>query len=158
MSTPKRFVQAYRQAPWRIQTQRAAIVLIIVIMSAGFVWVMLNITVQAGTAGLHIQDDEYQTEELQRQIASLRTQYADLTSAGVMLKRATTLGFQQVKPEDIQYIVVPNYAGRQSVLESSPATVSDSKPLIKPVFTESLWEWMMQGVVKMSEQPGGTTP
>ena len=151
----KRFEQAYKQAPWRIQTQRVALLLIVVILGASILWVMLSVTVQAGAAGLDIQSYEYKQENLQRQIASLRTQYADLTSASRMLKRADEMGFQQTSPDSITYMVVPEYQGKETEIQVLPIQSNAYQPIIKPVYTESLWEWLQQGIIKMSEQPGG---
>ncbi len=158
MNTSKRFMQAYRQAPWRIQTQRAALVLLVAVMGAAVLWLMLSVTVQAGAAGLQIQQYEGDREQLQRDIADLRTQYAVLTSATRMEKKAAEMGFAQVKPDHIQYMVIPNYQGRQSSVQAAPPDQGDARPLIKPIYTESLWEWMLQGIMRMSEQQGGVSP
>src|SRR5512133_2970440 len=96
VTTPKRMVQAYRQAPWRIETQRGILFLIVAILGASILWVMVSVTVQAAGAGLEIQQFEDEQEQLQRDIAGLRTQIAILTSAAQMEKRADELGFKPV--------------------------------------------------------------
>ena len=151
-------MQAHRQAPWRAQTQRLVILLIIAILGISILWVMLSVTVAAGAAGLEIQNLQAQHEELKRHIASQRTQYADLTSAARMTQQAASMGFEPVKPEEIAYIVVPSYAGRQSLLPAHPSTRHPTRPLLKPAYTQSLWEWMLQGVLTLSEQNATLTP
>lgn len=158
MTTPKRMVQAYRQAPWRIQTQRGVLFLIVAILGASVLWVMVSVTVQAAAAGLEIQKLEDQQDELQRQIAGLKTEYAALTSADQMRKRATDMGFRSTDPKDITYLVVPGYQGRQPEIQSISASATVHQPLIKPAYTQSLWEWLLQGFVQISEQPGGLSP
>jgi cell division protein FtsB len=159
MSKPNRFTQAYRQAPWRIQTQRLIILLITAILGASILWVMVSVTVQAGAAGLEIQQMEGEQEDLQRQIASLNTQYAILTSADRMAKRAQEMGFEQIRPESIHYMVVPQYSGRKPAnLAPSNAPAIHDRPVIRPGYTQSLWEWLLQGVLNMSEKDGAVSP
>jgi len=151
-------VQAYRQAPWRIHTQRGALLLIVAILGASILWVMVSVTVQAASAGLDVQDMENKREELQREIAGLKTQYAALTSAQQMQKRAEELGFEPVNPDDITYVVVPGYLGREADVLASPPGTNIRPPLVKPAYTQSLWEWLQQGIIDISEQPGGSSP
>jgi cell division protein FtsB len=157
MST-RRMIQAYRQAPWRIATQRGVLFLIVAILGASTLWVMVSVTVQAASAGLEIQNLQYERETIERQIAGLRTEYAVQTSAAQMERRATDMGFQPVTPEDITYMVVPGYTGRTSVINAQPPGSYIQPPLIKPIYTQSLWEWMLQGILVISEQQGGTVP
>jgi hypothetical protein len=158
MSKTKRIPQAHRQAPWRLQTQRLVIVLIAVVLGASVLWLMLNVTVHAGAAGQQILRLEEEQEDLQRQIASLRTEYATLTSADRMSKRAIEMGYEQVKPENITYVIVPGYSGRQVGIAAAPPRQAERKPLIKPVYTQSLWEWLLQGVLLINEKNSSTQP
>lgn len=158
MVMSKRMVQAYRQAPWRIQTQRGVIILIAAILGASILWIMLSVSVQAAAAGLEIQRLEAEQEDLQRQISHMRTEYANLTSAARMKKLAEEMGFVPLSPENITYMIIPGYNGRQPKISAPPPSVSVKQPLIKPVYTQSLWEWMLQGILEMNEQPGGIIP
>ena len=85
----------------------------------------------------------------------MRTQLALLTSQEVMEKRAAELGFVDVAPENIVYMVVEGYAGRQELV-LAPTQRQDviEHTLIKPSYTESLWEWMFQGILRFSETSG----
>lgn len=158
MTTSRHLVQAHRQAPWRLQTQRGILILVVAILGASVLWVMVSVTVRAAAAGLEVQSLEQQQDDYKRQIAALRTQYAVLTSAERMEERALSMGFQPVNPEDITYIVIPGYQGRTSNLQTSPPGAAIQQPLVKPAYTQSLWEWMLQGFYEMSEQPGGYSP
>lgn len=158
VTTPKHMVQAYRQAPWRIQTQRGVLLLIAAILGASVLWVMVSVTIQAAAAGLQVQQYESDQEDLERQIASLRTQIGVLTSASQMEKRADALGFQTVKQEDITYMVVPGYTGRSPNIQAPPPGSTIPEPIVKPAYTQSLWEWLLLGVLSNSDQPGGTSP
>lgn len=158
VTTPKRMVQAYRQAPWRIETQRGILFLIVAILGASILWVMVSVTVQAAGAGLEIQQYEDEQEQLQRDIAGLRTQIAILTSAAQMEKRADELGFKPVNPADITYMSVSGYKGREPVIQAPPPGSTVEQPLVKPAYTQSLWEWLLQGVLDISDSTGGLSP
>ncbi len=158
MTKSKRLVQAYRQAPWRIETQRGVLLLIVAILGASILWVMVSVTVQAADAGLEIQQLEDKQEELQRQNAGLKTEIGVLTASVTMDKRAADLGFVPVSPDDITYIIVPGYTGREPNIQAAPPGASIEPPLVKPAYTQSLWEWLQQSVVEMSQQPGGSSP
>ena len=140
---PGILTHAYRQAPWRLQTQRLMIMLIIAILGASVLWIMLSVTVEAGVAGLEIQSMENEQHKLRRKIASQRTEYAILTSADRMTRQAEAMGFEVIQPENISYIVVPAYTGRKSLLTISPSNqLQESHFLIKPAYTQSLSEWL----------------
>ncbi len=155
---PKRMVQAYKQAPWRLQTQRGTLLLIAAILGASVLWVMVSVTVQAGTAGLEVQRLEAKKEDLTREIAALRTKIGQLTSAAEMEERAAEMGFEPIKPEDISYMVIPGYTGRESVIKAPPPGTSIEQPIVKPAYTQSLWEWLLQGILDVSNPAGGYSP
>ncbi|MBE0699002.1 MAG: hypothetical protein IH586_18950 [Anaerolineaceae bacterium] len=157
-------VQAYSQAPWRIETQRGVLLLIVAILGASILWVMVSVTVQAASAGLQIQQLESDREELERQIAGRRTNIADLTSAAVMKERAKKLGFEPVDPEAITYFVAPGFNGREPIISAPTYNVDEQQQILKPIYTQSLWEWLLQGIFDIGESPGqfikpeGTAP
>jgi hypothetical protein len=160
----KRLVQAYRQAPWRTTTQRGVLILIVAILGASVLWVMVSVTIQAASAGLEIQRMESEREDLSREIAGLRTGIANQTSAVVMEQRAADLGFAPVDPANITYLVLPGYKGREPVIHAPPPGSMDRQTLIKPSYTQSLWEWMLQGILEVGgpagtgQPPGGVIP
>lgn len=147
--------QAYRQAPWRRATQAGVLFLILALLTASILWVMLTVTVQAASAGLEIQSLENEKEKLIREIASLRTNIAIQTSAETMLERARNLGFRQANPDEITYVVIPGYTGKQPQIIAPPPSPPSQQVLIKPSYTQSLSEWLFQGIIRMSEQTGG---
>jgi hypothetical protein len=161
-SSPNRLVQAYRQAPWRLQTQRGVLLLIVAILGASVLWVMVSVTVQAAAAGLKIQEMEDEQDRLQREIAGLRTQIGMQTSSDQMQKRAEGLGFKPVDPADVTYVVIPGYQGREPEIQAPPPGSSAQQPLVKPAYTQSLWEWLLEGILALSEPAnapvGGSPP
>ena len=150
--------QAYRQAPWRKATQKGVLFLILALLAASILWIMLTVTIQAGSAGLQIQAYERRQEELIREIASLHSEIASSTSAAVMEERAKKLGYRPAGPDDITYIIIPGYIGRQTQISAPPPSTHASSVMIKPGYTQSLSEWLLQGVLSVSEKQGGSTP
>jgi hypothetical protein len=147
--------QAYRQAPWRQATQKGLLFLILALLGASILWIMLTVTIQAGSAGLQIQDYERRQEELIREIASLHSDIAASTSAAVMEDRALKLGYHTAGPDEIAYIIIPGYAGRQTNISAPPPSAHAPLVLIKPGYTQSLSEWLLQGMFTLSKKSGG---
>ncbi len=154
METAKRFVQTYKQAPWRIQRQRAAIVLIAIILVALISGLMLHITIQTGLAGLQVQKYNFKQQTLERGISDLRSQYASLTSAERLGKRAAEMGFVPVVKDNVTYMPIPGYAGRKSSINTSNTSSlpEESGQIIKPAYTQSWSELLMQTIETMSKQ------
>lgn len=151
-------VQAYRQTPWRIETQRGVFILLLVIFAALLGWIYLRITIQAATTGLEVQKLDSDRTNLIREIAQDQAVLANLMSAKNMEKRALALGYTKVSGEKVVYMNIPGYTGRQSP-SIAPATAKPIEPpLLKPVYTQSLWEWLFQGILKGAEPPGGYSP
>ncbi|MBP7228675.1 MAG: hypothetical protein KA988_06140 [Longilinea sp.] len=146
----ERWINAYRQAPWRTQLQWIGIFLLAligVILTAGL---YLNITAQAAAAGVEIQIMEDERETLQRQISDQRTRLAHLTSAAVMEKRALELGYERADVENAVYVVVPGYTGRQLAPLALPAnSINQEQPLVLPAYRQSLWEWLFQATLRL---------
>jgi cell division protein FtsB len=170
VAMPKRFqpkvplIQAYSQAPWRIETQRGVLLLIVAILGASILWVMVSVTVQAASAGLEIQQLETEREDLEREIAGKRTDIANLTSAAVMKERAKKLGFEPVDPASVIYFVAEGFSGREAVISAPTNNTEAQQQALKPAYTQSLWEWLLQGILDIGEspgqflKPGGTAP
>jgi hypothetical protein len=150
-----RLVQAYKQAPWRNRTQKGALFLIGVFLAGCLVWVMLTVSVEASEAGLEIQSMTSEQQNLTREIANLRTNIADETSSTRMAVRAKDLGFRDATAEDLTYVVIPGYAGRRAIVSAPPPGADMSPVYLKPIYTQSLSEWLFEGVLNVSEQTGG---
>jgi hypothetical protein len=140
-----RIVQAYRQAPWRIQMQWIglfALGLLLVALVAGF---YLNITARAATAGGDVQDMLYQMQDQERQIAELNTKFASITSTNSMEKRAQAMGFIPITFGQPKYLQVPGYIPRDTPdLAPPPVNGVVEAPLILPDYTQSLWEQLFR--------------
>jgi len=151
----QRIVQAYRQAPWRVQLQWIGALLLVLVVGMLIAGVYLYLTAEATAAGTHIRELELEREDLQIRIADQSTQLAFLRSAAFMQGRAEALGYKNARQEDIVYIPVPGYSGRQVVfLAPPPGNESVDASIIKPAYKESLWEWLYQGTFDLIESRG----
>jgi len=144
---PKLSNQAFKQAPWRIQLRSVGLILLVlavVVMVAGL---YLSINAQAAEAGMEIQKMESEKEKLQQQVADLSTFQAWLNSATKMEERAKTLGFVRITTDQAVYVPVPGYTGRASLsLSQFTSSARSSVDLIKPIYTQSLWDWLFAGI------------
>jgi cell division protein FtsL len=147
-----RTTQAYSQAPWRKQLQIAVLFLVCLILVAVVAAVYLNVTAQAVTMGTDIQNMQWNIEQLKRTNDDLQTQLAYLTSDSTMQSRAQKLGFKQVQPDQIIYIKVPGYPGREPAVMAPPAGPAISNAVVmSPEYSQSLLDWFEKNVL----QPAG---
>jgi hypothetical protein len=152
----QRIIQAYRQAPWRVQLQWIGAFLLVLVAAMLVAGVYLYVSAQATAAGTRIHEIELEREALSIRIADLNTQLAFLNSSVVMRVRAEDLGFRPVDQSDIVYIPVPGYTGREvTLLAAPPSSPAKSATLIKPAYRQSLWEWLYQGTFLLVEDNGG---
>ncbi|MGE5250113.1 MAG: hypothetical protein ACM3QS_07835 [Bacteroidota bacterium] len=142
LDTVNHFVHAYRMAPWRIQRQWIGYFLLFVVASAMVASLYLDVTAQAGIAGREIQDLAVQTTAVQQNSADLQTQLAALTSASVMEQRAQDLGYQEIAPDQMEYVVVPGYVRPQPEILALVPEPGLNAPTIPPEYTQSLLDWL----------------
>lgn len=140
--------QAYKQAPWRIQIQRFGFIALALVGGTIIAFLYLNISAQSATAGIKIQQLESKRTNLENENASLLTEWARLTSAIEMEKRALASGYQLIDPEDVIYIVVEGYTGKElPEIETVSSVIGSTAPIIKPSYTQSLWEWFYEYIL-----------
>jgi ABC-type uncharacterized transport system fused permease/ATPase subunit len=149
MDNVKSIAQAYALAPWRKQFQMIAMVLLVLVMGASIASIYLTVSARAVAAGHDIQVTVEKIEEMNRASADLESQLAYLTSASTMKARAEELGYHPAEADQILYIEVPGYTGRQTPnLAPPPGPVVVNVTTISPAFTESLVDWFIDNVLK----------
>jgi hypothetical protein len=154
-----RLKQAYRQAPWRKQIQWVGTALGLFIAVLLIMGIYLHISGMAAQAGLEAQDLRQVKEDTLRMIASSSSKLGLLTSSEAMEVRALEKGFHRAKPEEIEYIYVDEYPGRQTAEIAPPPDKSPlPEQIIKPSYRQSLWEWLFQGFYQLNQNPGGLQP
>jgi len=143
----KRLSQAQKQAPWRIRIQSVGMFLLILAGAIMVAALYLSVSAQSANAGLELQDLDNEKEDLQHQIADQETFLAWLDSTTKMEERATALGFERITADRALYVAVPGYTGPKSVLLAPiPGSRLFQDPLIKPGYTQSIWDWLFEGV------------
>jgi hypothetical protein len=153
------FMQAFQQAPWRVQIQKLGLILLGLVIFGLTAGIYLNISANSYAKGVEAQEYDDKRDEYEREIADLQTEKAMDTISNNMEKRAGELGFKTPVQEDLVYLIVPGYAGRQLDIKTSPSEQEMKRSLIKPAFTQSLWEYLVQSVLLMGNdlQAGGSS-
>jgi cell division protein FtsL len=150
MNNFRNITQAYAQAPWRKQVQLIGLFLLILILAAMIAGIYLSVTARATTIGRSIQGIRYEVDQVERQNEDLITQLAFVTSNSEMQKRAEAQGFRPLQKDDeVLYIVVPGYDDRKPVvLANPPSPTSMDNQKLAPEYTQSLFEWLVERVLK----------
>jgi len=149
-------LQAYRQAPWRVQLQAIGGFSLILVILAIVASVYLNITARSSTIGRQIQEMQIDRLELERQIQDLESQLAELSSAKAMASRAEELGFVRVQPGQITYLAIPGYSGRNTVsLAPPPGPAVSTDPALPAEYTQNLLDWIRKLTVQATRPAVG---
>jgi cell division protein FtsL len=145
MERVERLSQAYSQAPWRKQIQILGLFLLIVVFIALIASIYLNVTARAGAIGRDILKKQSEMLDDQQKISDLKAQLGELYSTNDIERRARSLGFETIDPEEIIYLVAPGYVERQPALLApahQPQVVSI--PELPAKYTESLFVWLQK--------------
>jgi len=142
-----RLLQAYKQAPWRIQLQWIGLFLLGLVLIASITGVYLNISAQAATSGRRIQSLEWQITVINNEIAELTSNLAKEKSVEVMKAKAEAMGFAPLNPYEAVYLEIPGYNPHAS-LELAPPRVNTvaETPMILASYKTSLWQWLIQNI------------
>jgi hypothetical protein len=150
------FSQAFKQAPWRSQVQFVGLFLLGLVLVLVIAGLYLAISGQAAEAGLQTYNLSYDRKTLERTIADAKAQLALISSSEVMEARAEALGFTEADPTDVVYVVVPGYAGRETaILAPPPGVIQSQSVVVKSEYRESLWDWLFQGINRLSNSVKG---
>ena len=154
----KKLTQAYKQAPWRIQTQWIGLFLIILIGFVLIAGLYLKLSADITVAGINVRKLKAEEETIRRSIASQQSMYALLTASSAMEERALAMGYRLQKPEDTVFLIVPGYAGKDNSRQGSVFETILPAQVIKPIYTQSLWEWFFQNMLKNRASLAGDAP
>lgn len=145
-------VQAFKQAPWRLQVQTIGLYLLGLVIVLVIASVYLSISGRAAAAGLRAYQMNFERQDLEREIADRKAKIAVLTSAVIMEQRATEMGFKRITPEEVIYMEVPGYLGKQSAVLAPPPGVTESEEMtLKYIYRQSLWDWLFSGINSLGE-------
>ncbi len=142
-TNPQQLIQAYQQAPWRVQLQVIGIFSLGVVLAGVVAGIYLNVSARTATVGREIQVLQREILNLQRINADGETQLAQLTAVGTMEQRARDLGFRPVSADQLLYLPIRGYSGRpEARLADPPGLVLSQEPDLPPEFTQSLLDWV----------------
>jgi len=131
-------IRAFKQAPWRTQTQAVAAWSMILLAMAVIGGLYLTVASRAGTAGRDLQRLEARKAELIQSNDELRAKLAELRSVTRLANRARELGFLPAEPGQIEYLAVNNYPTQ--VVEASPSPQAS----VPVTTTASLGGWLAE--------------
>ena len=136
---PTQLLRAFRQAPWRQQTQLLAglfIGLLVLLVVGGL---YLAVASRAGNAGRDLQNLEFRKAELLRANDQLRADLAELRSMTRLANRALELGFAPAVNAQVHYLAVPNFP-----TTPVPAMAVEPPAPAPATATASAVEWLGQ--------------
>lgn len=147
-----RILQAYRQAPWRIQLQWIGLFLLAPVLVAAIAGLYLNISAQAATAGRRIQFLERDIDEINNEIAVLTADLARATSTGNLKQRAENLGFQLMNPGEAVFLEIPGFNPNEELKLAPPRrNIIAESPIVKSSYRISIWDWFMDQIWQTPE-------
>lgn len=154
-----RLLQAYKQAPWRVQMQWTGLSLLALVILAALAGLYLNINSKAATAGRNIQFLESNIKDVNNKIAELTTDLAEAESTERMMTRARELGFTLINPQSAIYLKVPGYVPEDELVLAPPrVNIINETPIIQSAYKDSLWDWLAKIIwliPRSSSEEGG---
>ncbi len=140
-------LQAYKQAPWRIQIQWIGLFLLALVLIASITGIYLSISAQAAASGRRIQSLERQINNINNEIAQLTANLAADRSVENMKNRAEDLGFVPLNPHEAVYLEIPGYDPHADLVLAPPrVNVMSEAPRVLSTYQISLWEWLAQNI------------
>jgi len=154
-----RILQAYKQAPWRVQLQWIGLFLLALVLAAAITAVYLNISAQAATAGRMVQFKERDIDEINNEIAELTADVAAAHSTESLKQRAEAMGFSLMNSNEAVYLEIPGYDPNPDLVLAPPrANIISESPMIRSSYKSSLWDWFIDQIWKTpgnASQPEG---
>ena len=142
-----RILQAYKQAPWRVQLQWIGLFLLGLVLIAAVAGLYLNISAQAATAGRMIQYLESNIDDINNEIAELTTELAKVTSTDNMKSRAEEMGFKLIDPNQAVYLEIPGYNPEADLILAPPrVNIIHQSPIVQSSYKISLWDWFVEKI------------
>ena len=139
-------LRAFKQAPWRSQTQAVAMLSITLLAAAVVGGFYLAVASRAATAGRDLQRLEARKTELLQNNDELQAQLANLRSINRLAARAVALGFQPASGDQLEYIRVDSYP--QNVHLKPPPRAAVAAP--PPTTLHVLLDWARQTSARLS--------
>lgn len=129
-----------QNAPWRRQSQLAAIMALMLIVSIIIGALYLAQVTAVATTGRQNEDLQSYRDTLVRDNEQIRADIAELRSIPRLLRRAQALGFTYADHSSIEYLIVAGY------LPDQPESVAPLEPEGEalPLYDETFSGWLQQ--------------
>lgn len=139
-------LRAFKQAPWRSQTQAVAMLSITLLTAAVVGGFYLAVAARAATAGRDLQRLEARKVELLQDNDELQAELANLRSINRLAARAVALGFQPATGDQLEYMRVDSYPQNVHLQPPPRAIVAAPPPSTLQVFID----WAQQTGASLS--------
>jgi cell division protein FtsL len=116
---PKSKKDRRRKLAWLTEAQAALGWAVLLALAAVLGSIYLHQTSGIARVGRTVQGLQYQLDEVKRENTRLELEIAALQSLSRLNKILDNLGFELAQPEDIDYMVIPNYPPELEAVESS---------------------------------------
>jgi hypothetical protein len=149
------FLRAFRQAPWRTQTQAVAawsVILMAVFVLGGL---YLAVASRAAAAGRDLQTLEARKAAILLENDQLRSELAHLQSVDRLARRALELGYLPAQTAQIEYLRVDSYPYH---MVTSPPPRAAELPQPPANSLAQLGSWLasvLRGWMAVAPQAGG---
>jgi cell division protein FtsL len=120
---PKKAEKA-RRLLWLTEAQAALGWGVILILVALLGAIYLNQASRIATIGRRVQSLQIQVDNVKRENASREREIAQAQSLDRLQSEATRLGFRRARPNDIEYVIVPDYP----VAPLAPLLIASAPP------------------------------
>jgi hypothetical protein len=148
---PRKKIQAYRLAPWRMQTRLLSIGLASVFGIMAMLGLFIFTGAQAAEAGLRVQSLIQDRDAFLRRLEAQGGELARKQSEESMRQRALELGFVPATPGDMEFLPLPPLASGESEYVSPTSFLYAEPPVsLSPAYRETLLEWILQ-VIRPAE-------
>lgn len=138
---------ALRRTGWRPQRQVIALATLGFFIALILGGLYLSQVVSDATTNRRLRELLEQRDDLERVNEQLRADIADLKSIPRLQFRAIELGFQQVTPGEIRYLVVEGYQP-QTADTVAPIVLEDQD---EEVYDETFTEWLSRQIENLQD-------
>jgi len=136
--------RAFRQAPWRVQTQFIATFATIAVVIVALGGMYLAEASRTATAGRDVQSLQIQKAELEMSINRLNASIAQMKSVSRLENRVREMGFVAAQSTQVEFIVVDGYRKGQGQTATPVASAPET-----PDYNETLGMWLARTLSTM---------
>lgn len=158
MNRAQKIIEAYRNTPWRKQTQMLGLFAVFGFVAALVMIVYVWVTSMAGAYGLQVQEYQATTRALEQQIEDKKAKLANLEVTLNLEERAEAAGFQPADTNRLRYLAVEGYYGPEpfQLAPHSPDMQQSQDVQLPPEYTTSLIDWMREMIYQLSLKTGSS--